>query len=77
MAHDSPLLGLDLPDAELQVVERRDAGNGMVDCLAVAAALPEDLVVFETSADPVAHWQLRADSGLVVLAGLVVRPVPF
>ncbi|MGI5508516.1 hypothetical protein [Streptomyces sp. CA-106131] len=29
------------------------------------------------SCDPVAHWQLRADSGLVVLAGLVVRPVPF
>jgi hypothetical protein len=30
-------------------VERRDASDGMVDCLASAAALPEDLVVFEAS----------------------------
>ncbi|GAA2764841.1 hypothetical protein GCM10010103_38820 [Streptomyces paradoxus] len=30
---------------------------------------------FEVRVDPVAYWQLKADNGLVVLAGLVVRSV--
>lgn len=36
--------------------------------------LPEEWI-FEDEGDPVAYWQLKADSGLVVLAGLVVRSV--
>ncbi|MGW2930273.1 hypothetical protein ACWDA7_00025 [Streptomyces sp. NPDC001156] len=86
-----------LPDFQLQVVECCDSCDGVVDAVAFASALAQDLVVFEVgdgvfgdsaapaepavvavfddAADPVAHWQLRADSDLVVLAGLVVRPV--
>jgi hypothetical protein len=37
-------------------VERGDASDGMVDCLAAAAALPEDLVVFEASDDSGAQF---------------------
>jgi hypothetical protein len=36
-----------LPDVELEVVECGDAGDGVVDPLAAASALAEDLVDFE------------------------------
>ncbi|MGI5133422.1 hypothetical protein [Streptomyces sp. CA-106110] len=38
---------LSLPDVDLEVVECGDVGDGMIDRLAPASALAEDLVVFE------------------------------
>jgi hypothetical protein len=39
---------LRLPDVDLEVVGCGDAGDGVVDRVAAASALAEDLVVFES-----------------------------
>jgi hypothetical protein len=57
-------------------VQCGDACDDVVDRVAAASAWAQDLVVFEAGDDPVAYWRLKADSSLVRLAGLTVRPVP-